>query len=573
MARGSDPDSRPISVAELLARAKEQDAQDGAAESSAGTTPTGTGRRRRGGKGAVSVAELTGEIPRVPESATPPPTRDFNAADVSERSQTDNKSTAGPTPTPGEPERPVLRRPQDESVAADRSLTTETSGDSASTTKPGDADDTKVSPADPGEDAGDRPTQAGATRIAETRTAESESGEKAGADAPGQTGSPTADRGGPANEETTGVIPSIQAYSQVDDSDPDRDRLDGQRDFRTAAERERDFQSYRNFEDIDDTPAAATTPKKRKRGLFGFGRKTEEAVAPGPAEPAPADNPVGNTDHDVTQLIPAVDRSNPVPGQPDVSTRSLPTADTADQTDTPADDTETAEAPQADDVTATAPQTATDAPAADVPAADAPAAGRYLRFDVDDSEQSAGSTPDLTKHPASQPNPRDVDLTGTDPVASGMPAGLREVGPTAEHGPLIHPQVHPSNADTEAVRARLTASVGDGDERTDQHAGGDRDGGTPESGTEHSPTVQWLALIGQVVAGLAVGVALFWGFTELWRWNVYFALVLAVAVIFGMVTLVHVVRRSQDLVSTLLALGVGLLVTIGPLVLLLVAGD
>ena len=35
-----------------------------------------------------------------------------------------------------------------------------------------------------------------------------------------------------------------------------------------------------------------------------------------------------------------------------------------------------------------------------------------------------------------------------------------------------------------------------------------------------------------------------------------------------MVTTVHVVRRSQDLISTLLALGVGLIVTIGPLVLL-----
>ena len=61
---------------------------------------------------------------------------------------------------------------------------------------------------------------------------------------------------------------------------------------------------------------------------------------------------------------------------------------------------------------------------------------------------------------------------------------------------------------------------------------------------------------------------LFWGFTELWKWNVYFALVLAVLVIFGIVTFAHLVRRTKDLTTTLLALGVALIVTIGPLVLL-----
>nr|WP_053776995.1 hypothetical protein [Gordonia sp. NB41Y] len=86
--------------------------------------------------------------------------------------------------------------------------------------------------------------------------------------------------------------------------------------------------------------------------------------------------------------------------------------------------------------------------------------------------------------------------------------------------------------------------------------------------TERSPAMAWLALIAEVVVGLAVGVGLFWGFTELWRWNVYFALVLAVLVIFGIVTFSHLVRKSNDLITTLLALAVGLIVTIGPLVLL-----
>ena len=93
-----------------------------------------------------------------------------------------------------------------------------------------------------------------------------------------------------------------------------------------------------------------------------------------------------------------------------------------------------------------------------------------------------------------------------------------------------------------------------------------RESGEPEE--EQSPVTAWLLLFAQAVVGLAVGVGLFWGFTELWRWNPYFALVLAVLVIFGIVTLSHVVRRTKDLATTLLALGVGLLVTIGPLVLL-----
>jgi hypothetical protein len=565
MARGSDPDSRPISVAELLARAKEQDAQDSAAGSTAASaTPTGTGRRRRGGKGTVSVAELTGEIPRVDDTNTPPPTRDLNSADVSRRAQADRADSAGATATPGEPERPVLGRrraggdPTEQSSGSD--ATPGTTADSASQTESGTesaaAGQTVFAP-DPepdGQDSGPQTTPVEATRTDENES-ESSSGE--------------VDHGDHSDEETTGVIPSVQAYSQVDDSDPEHDREDGQRDFRTAAERERDFQRYRNFEDLDDAPAAEPKPKKRKRGLFGFGRKTDDAVgAAGPAVPATTDGRADdNTDHEVTQLIPAVGESDPAPARSDEPTRSMPAVNTANQPES-----------HGDEAQQTAPQPAADAPATST-------AGRYLRFDVDDNDvegdvQASGSSPDLTKRPASQPDPREVDLTGTDPVSSGMPGGLREVGATDDHGPLIHPQVHPSAEETEAVKARLTSSTGavegrDDRRADDQHADGEPDGRSlsPEPGSGHSPAVQWLVLIGQVIAGLAVGVALFWGFTELWRWNVYFALVLAVAVIFGMVTLVHVVRRSQDLISTLLALGVGLLVTIGPLVLLLVAGD
>ncbi|MCF8589642.1 DoxX family protein [Gordonia liuliyuniae] len=84
---------------------------------------------------------------------------------------------------------------------------------------------------------------------------------------------------------------------------------------------------------------------------------------------------------------------------------------------------------------------------------------------------------------------------------------------------------------------------------------------------EPSPVLGWLAFAGELVLGLAVGAGLFWGFTELWKSYVYLALVLAVVVIFAVVTFAHVLRK-RDLPTTLLALGVGMVVTIGPLVLL-----
>jgi len=85
--------------------------------------------------------------------------------------------------------------------------------------------------------------------------------------------------------------------------------------------------------------------------------------------------------------------------------------------------------------------------------------------------------------------------------------------------------------------------------------------------SEKSPLMGWLTLIGEVVLGLAVGAGLFWGFTELWKRYIYLALILAVVVIFAIVTFAHILRK-RDLPTTLLALGVGMLVTIGPLVLL-----
>jgi hypothetical protein len=74
--------------------------------------------------------------------------------------------------------------------------------------------------------------------------------------------------------------------------------------------------------------------------------------------------------------------------------------------------------------------------------------------------------------------------------------------------------------------------------------------------------------VGQSVLAVVFGAGLFIGFDQLWRWNTIVALVLSVLVILGLVIAVRVVRKTEDIGSTLIAVAVGALVTLGPLALL-----
>jgi hypothetical protein len=72
----------------------------------------------------------------------------------------------------------------------------------------------------------------------------------------------------------------------------------------------------------------------------------------------------------------------------------------------------------------------------------------------------------------------------------------------------------------------------------------------------------------QSILAVAFGAGLFIAFDQLWRWNNIVALVLSVLVILGLVVGVRVVRKTEDIGSTLIAVAVGALVTLGPLALL-----
>lgn len=83
-----------------------------------------------------------------------------------------------------------------------------------------------------------------------------------------------------------------------------------------------------------------------------------------------------------------------------------------------------------------------------------------------------------------------------------------------------------------------------------------------------SPLVSALWIIGQSVIAVVFGAGLFVAFDQLWKWNNIIALVLSVLVILGLVVGVRLVRKTEDIGSTLIAVAVGALVTLGPLALL-----
>ncbi|NKE63179.1 hypothetical protein FXN61_43235 [Lentzea sp. PSKA42] len=92
----------------------------------------------------------------------------------------------------------------------------------------------------------------------------------------------------------------------------------------------------------------------------------------------------------------------------------------------------------------------------------------------------------------------------------------------------------------------------------------------PEESAERSPAKEWLIMIGQLAVGVLGGAALWLAFNFLWRTQAVAALVVALAVTVGLVLLVRKIRRADDLQTTLLAILVGLIVTVSPAAMLLV---
>ncbi|MCE6995849.1 hypothetical protein LZG04_13715 [Saccharothrix sp. S26] len=91
-----------------------------------------------------------------------------------------------------------------------------------------------------------------------------------------------------------------------------------------------------------------------------------------------------------------------------------------------------------------------------------------------------------------------------------------------------------------------------------------------ERPADRSAGKEWLLMIGQLAAGVIGGAALWLGFNFLWRTAAPAALVVALAVTVGLVMMVRKIRRADDLQTTVLAVLVGLIVTVSPAAMLLV---
>ncbi|MDH3016014.1 hypothetical protein QEN40_07660 [Gordonia alkanivorans] len=588
MSKDSEPESRPISVSELLARS----------QAAGGTTPTrrdGRGRRRAGRDGSVSVSELTGEIPKITDAPATQADEKPASADENASAQTEPAVVEA-----SEVEAPQAKTAEVEQPEAEPAETASTPEPSASEPSAPESSARTESPSGPFPRSGNPVARRAADdRPVADRSRPDRPFASSGRNASGMPGygeAPPATRdfssdsvarrmspprdSEPVDEESanavTGIIPVVEGsdeglvvvesddvvtydLNEVDSGSDPRERADG--GFSDVM----DFDAYRNFADVEgdtDTgarPAAGTSgPKKGAKALGGLARKLFSRKAAGAAAGTAASVAASTPGTDsATSSAPggraraaaarARDDENPTEIIEPIASPGDAAHDEAAAGDTRVEETRPAETDETEAWQASAQWYDTEAWSAPV---------------VDEEDDQPRETPE----PAAEPEP--VDKPDTARLAET--ADLDETPGSVADGPAEDTATVAGTTPPELEEAAKPAvSVGEADEAETDEAE-TREAETREADTEdeRSPAAAWLLIFGQAVVGLVVGIGLFWGFTELWRWNPYFALVLAVLVIFGIVTLSHVVRRTKDLTTTLLALGVGLLVTIGPLVLL-----
>ena len=256
--------------------------------------------------------------------------------------------------------------------------------------------------------------------------------------------------------------------------------------------------------------------------------------------------------------------SNGVVDHQDVDTGSIDefedVADTEYATDDDADDTDDDYADAVSDYTAHIEQRETDV---DLPFFAPPRRSSYApRFDGVGVGAEEMSPDPVDEDGPIDPSRRDAALTEVDSddfnrdlkddvkKSDDLPSYLRSTA-----GPLFGGQTVADDL------ARRGTQPGPEDIDLDDEA----DAAPP---TTMSAFMRGAWVVGQCVLAVAFGAGLFIAFDQLWKWNNIVALVLSVLVILGLVVGVRVVRKTEDIGSTLIAVAVGALVTLGPLALL-----
>ncbi|MGW5524790.1 DoxX family protein [Gordonia sp. NPDC003950] len=619
--RDDATDSRPISVSELLARTQ---AADAGSASSTGRSRDGRGRRRAGRSGAVSVSELTGEIPKVtgpaaydtPKSDTP---KSDTAQPDTPQSGTGTAPAAASTPAPaapapaspaGPPTAPWSPSPESRSFPrasnplARRGPDAVPAPDQASRTPAPTARTSSGMPGFAPPPTRDFSSRAVSGRLGSESTDTGSPSE--GAPKPAAAENTANDEFEPSNA-VTGIIPVVESADEdiVDEGHTGGGATESSEkapaSSRFSEVIDDDFEAYRSFADVEPEAEAPGGGKKRR----WFSRRTKPAAAAaagaggvaaaaaaaktGSAQQDSADTSVAASEPDalakdqpddvaadaVTGIIPIVDGPEIGEDVVMVDTDDVEGVDLAgpqdrfaEIIDSPEIDAADPAAPDIDDADTELPDTA-------------PATSVDVTEDLDAAaiETGNGEPADTVAAGVSEsdvPEPESDDLADDEDGDSGVSTaalaagGLTGVAGAAAAGRALRSDDEADETDTAKSTGDATGKTGDATAKAEQPKKKKRDKRKPGKSESdgHSPALSWLAIVAEVVVGLVVGVGLFWGFTELWRWNPYFALILAVIVIFGIVTFTHLVRRTNDLVTTLLALAAGLIVTMGPLVLL-----
>jgi hypothetical protein len=171
--------------------------------------------------------------------------------------------------------------------------------------------------------------------------------------------------------------------------------------------------------------------------------------------------------------------------------------------------------------------------------------------DIDDDDADDAVAADLTRPAMAAATVPDVEDD-----ADELPSYLRSSGQTLFGGETV----------ADDLARRGGSRYGDLD-RDHLEVEPDEDDLDIEEDTM-SPFARGALVVGQCIVAVLFGAGLFIAFDQLWKWNPIIALVLSVLVILGLVVGVRVVRKTEDIGSTLIAVAVGALVTLGPLALL-----
>ncbi|OZC97399.1 hypothetical protein CH275_24990 [Rhodococcus sp. 06-235-1A] len=197
---------------------------------------------------------------------------------------------------------------------------------------------------------------------------------------------------------------------------------------------------------------------------------------------------------------------------------------------------------------------------------------RAALIDVDDLAKTAVSpriarTDDTTSVPAGKPTSTSA---ATAPAAKA--AGLVET--EARTGTKDDTAAVSTGAPSDTESSDTGSSdIGSSDTEADSAVAATRSGRRASAVKGKGGAVrQWLVLIGQAVVAIVVGALLFKGFEQLWDVLPWVALVLSVLVIVGLVAVVRILRRTDDLISIVIAIAVGVFVTLGPLAFQLSTG-